>query len=356
MFDLIIIGAGIIGASAAYFAAQHMPSWNILLLDRSMIGTGATQYSVGLDFPYGRTPLQKRLSQESNEAYLQLKALMPELPIRSLPFFGVVSREHLSQVLSKFTLEDVHRAGEDEFQRLLRVYPDLRLGGEQVLLTGCRASYGFAAQIAQALVAQFRREAGAQCWEGVEVESLERAGERFALHTMDGRTLHGRRVLLATGPWSLRGPGAEFARAAGVRIKKVAALHIARVPARQQEPMIYFFDEDAFLLPIHERGEWVFSFTSQEWDCAPEISALKINAEERASALSVLARYCPSFVEDCSGGRVFCDAYSQDRGPLVARVPEMNDFIMAGACSGAGYRLAPGMAREALRHLSGFVL
>lgn len=101
-----------------------------------------------------------------------------------------------------------------------------------------------------------------------------------------------------------------------------------------------------------QRQEWLYSFTSQEWDCAPEVSRLTITQKDRDLALSILNRYCPSFVRDCHGGRVFCDAYSQDRAPLVAQVPGMTNFVVAGAGSGSGYRLAPAIGIKALEHFS----
>jgi glycine/D-amino acid oxidase-like deaminating enzyme len=350
-FDLTIIGAGIVGSAAAYFARARMPGWRVALLDRSVVGGGATLHSVGLDFPYGRSAAQKEIARESMRLFAGLRAEIPGLPIYDLPFFGVVSRENLRRVLGGFVLDGVHEADEAERRQLFGSYPELRLSGEQVLLAGCGASYGFPQRIAQTLVEKFKESGRNVCWEGVEVESLRAADGGYSLHTGDGRTIETRRVLVATGPWMLSGPGEEVSRGAGVRIKKVAAMHIDR-PPRPQDPILFFFDEDAFLLPIHAAGRWLFSFTSQEWDCAPEISRLRISEEDRALALSILRRYCPSFVEHCNGGRVFCDAYTPERVPVVAASEGESNLVLAGACAGSGYRLAPGIAAAALKHFS----
>jgi len=48
---------------------------------------------------------------------------------------------------------------------------------------------------------------------------------------------------------------------------------------------------------------------------------------------------------------VFCDAYTPTGEPLVERVPEA-PIVLAGAGSGAGFRLSPGLAHEALRLLT----
>jgi glycine/D-amino acid oxidase-like deaminating enzyme len=347
-FDLTIIGAGIIGSMAAYFASAQMPVWRTALLDRSVVGSGATLYSVGLDFPYGRSAAQREIASESIRLFAELRAEIPDLPIYELPFFGVVSKENLDGVLAGFALNGVRRADEADREHLLRSYPELKLSENQVLLTGCRASYGLPQRIAQILVDKFRESPGNVCWEGVEVQSLQAVEGGFSLHTGDGRTISSRRVLVATGPWMPRGPGGDAARDAGVRIKKVAAMHVDR-PPQLDDPILFFFDEDSFLLPVHTARRWLFSFTSQEWDCAPEVSRLRISVEDRALALSILRRYYPSFAEHCNGGRVFCDAYTPERVPLVAASAEAPNLVLAGACAGSGYRLAPGIAVSALK-------
>ena len=348
-FDLAVVGAGIVGATAAYLARRQAPEWSILVVDRSLVGDGATSYSAGLDIPYGRSAAQKEYSLLSTRVYAELARDIPGLPVRELPFFAVVSKARARDVLGGFTAEGVRVADAREESRLRESYADLVVSEEQVLLTGCTARYGFPPLVAAALVSSLKRGGRAECWEGVEVQNVRPRAGGFTLETGDGRAVFARRVLAATGPWVLGGPGGGFAADAGVRIKKVAALHVNR-PVRPQDPVLLFFDEDAFLLPVAERGEWIFSFTSEDWDCAPEVSRLKIDAGERERALRVLGRYCPSFVPLCRGGRVFCDAYSPGRVPLVARVAD--GFVVAGACSGSGYRLAPAVGLKALEQFT----
>ena len=350
-FDLVVIGAGIVGTMAAYVARQQRAEWRILLVDRSLVGTGVTQYSVGLDIPYGRNDAQQHYSRLSTAFYRDLKASIPELPLYELPFFGVVARENVNRTCTGFTNHGIRLATEAERAQLHESYPDLTINENQVLLTGCTARYGFPQAIVRTLVTRLSQGPQAECWEGVEIHTVQSGAEGFLLTTNDGRSIAARRVLVATGPWLLDGPGAGVARDSGVRIKKVAALHVNRCPTAS-DAILLFFDEDAFLLPVIQRQEWIFSFTSEEWDCAPEVSRLRISNQDRELALGILQRYCPSFVPYCHGGRVFCDAYSRDRVPLVTRVSERNDFVIAGAGSGSGYRLAPGIALEALSRLS----
>jgi glycine/D-amino acid oxidase-like deaminating enzyme len=355
-FDLVVVGAGIVGAMTVCLARREKPDWNILILDRSFVGDGSTRYSLGLDIPYGHSAGQKQLSLTSERLFRQLQTIIPDLPFQRLPLYGVASEARAGTVIGNFTGDTVHRADCHEEETLRRSYPDFRLPAGDILLAGCEGVYASPQIIASRLIDWSVESGMVECWEGVEAREVRACGgndgdDGFTLATTDGRSVQARRVLMATGPWLLQGPTADFAAGAGVRIKKTAALHIARRPA-PHDPILFFFEEDAFLLPLHERGEWMFSFTSQEWDVAPEISQLKISGADRDLALAILHRYCPSFVADCRGGRVFCDAYSPDRVPLVRQVSGMRDYIAAGACSGSGYRLAPAIALEALKQFS----
>jgi glycine/D-amino acid oxidase-like deaminating enzyme len=351
MFDLTIVGAGIIGANAFYLARQQKPGWRILLVDRSLVGKGASAYSAGLDFPYGRTPWQKELSDTSEKMYAEFKTRLPQLAVRRLPFMGVVKQQNRNSVVDRFTCGTIRCASDAERDRLFSILPGWRVGADQEILIGVDGAVGLVDQIVTSLVLDVCDPPRGNCWEGVTVADIRQKDGGHELECTDGRCIYSRRVLIATGPWALRGPESRSAKAAGVRIKKVAALHVLRNP-HLDSPVVYFFDEDAFLLPLVEGKKWILSFTSREWDCSPDPASLYIRPDERAEAISILERYCPSWVGDCCGGRVFCDAYSPDWAPIVRFIEK--DMVIAGACSGAGFRTAPAIAQAALRLFSGF--
>jgi glycine/D-amino acid oxidase-like deaminating enzyme len=346
-FDLAIVGAGIIGATTAYLAQVYKPEWRIVLLDRSFIGDGATHYSAALDLPFGRTTRQRAMAARSVSFYRDLKARYPELPIREIPFVLIAHAKDISNAAAAFIDADLHLASAKEWRQTRLKYPDLTLPQEYLAMMGSNARYSSSTQLASALVNKACSDRNVVCWEGAEVRDVEDIPSGHMLTLGDGRKITAKRVVIATGPWLTSGPGAGFSQASEIRIKKVAAMHIDWSP-RPDAPVLYFAAEDAFLLPLTQQGKLLLSFTAQEWDCPAEISRLRINPEDRALAVSILNRYYPALVEDCSGGRVFCDAYSQDRTPFVARIPTSQSLVIAGACSGSGVRLAPAIALEAL--------
>jgi glycine/D-amino acid oxidase-like deaminating enzyme len=343
--DLVVVGAGIVGVLAAVQAVRRHPEWQILLVDRSMVGSGATRYSAGLAIPFGRNEDHRRMERESTEFFRELRAELPGLPVRELPFHGVARAEIRDEIRSRCTVAGLREVDGPERARLEALFPGLRLAEDQRLLGGVQASYALPDPVTSTLALGLAERAAV--WEGVEVTALRAADGGVSLATADGREIAARRAILAPGPWALGGPAEELARRAGIRIKKVVALHLDLCPG-PDDPVLFFFDDDAFLLPIVERRHWLFSFTCQVWDCRPEAAELRITAEDRENGLAVLRRYCPGFAELCTGGRVFCDSYGPQWIPVVTSAPEAPQIVLATGCSGGGYRLGPAIARRAL--------
>jgi glycine/D-amino acid oxidase-like deaminating enzyme len=346
-FDFAVIGAGIIGATTAYLAHVHRPEWHIVLLDRSFIGDGATHYSAALDLPFGRTARQRAMAARSASFYRDLKARYPDLPIREIRFALIAHEKDISNAATTFVDAGLHLASAQEWHQVRLKYPDLTLPQEYLVMMGGNARHSSSKQLTSALVNKACNDGNVECWEGAEVRNVDGIPCGHMLALGDGRKITAKGVVIATGPWLTSGPRRAFSQAAGIRIKKVAAMHIDWCPP-PDAPVLYFAAEDAFLLPLQEHRKLLLSFTSQEWDCRAEISKLRIDPDDRALALSILNRYCPALVEHCCGGQVFCDAYSQDRAPLVARISTLHSMVVAGACSGSGVRLAPAIAMEAL--------
>ena len=350
-FDLAIVGAGIIGATTAYLAHARRPEWRIVLLDRSLAGDGATHYSAALDLPFGRNPRQQAMVKRSVNFYRDLKAWYLELPLREIPFVLIAHANEISSRAAAFVDAGLRLASAQEWHQVCLQYPALTLPKDYLAMRGSNARHSSPARLTSALIDKACDDDKVECWEGAEVQCVEDIPCSHKLILGDGRRITAKHVAIATGPWLTSGPGAAFSQAAGIRVKKVAALHVDWCPL-PDAPALYFAAEDAFLLPLPEQRKLILSFTAQEWDCSAEISRLRISPEDRALALSILERYCPSLAEHCTGGRVFCDAYSQDRAPFVARIPTSHNLVIAGACSGSGVRLAPAIALEALE-LSG---
>jgi glycine/D-amino acid oxidase-like deaminating enzyme len=350
-FDLAIVGGGIVGVATAYLARAQQRLWRTVILEKTVIGDGATRYSLALDLPFGRTPKHKLLAEQSINYYRDWKAADPDLPIYPIRFVLVVAAQDVDRVKTSFLDDTLHFADRQERFHLEADYPSLNIPPEYRILIGANARYGLPQAAACSLARKACAQGQVECWEGAEVIETCRDNGRFLIATADSRTVVAKRLVLAIGPWMTNGPATEFSRQQGVRIKKVAAIQVKHCP-RPDTPVLYFVAEDAFLLPDHDLGCYWFSFTSTEWDCAPQSLRPTIAAADREQALLVLEKYGLEFERYWSETRVFCDAYAPDRTPLVAALPDTPSFVVAGACSGSGFRLAPAIAAQTLRLLS----
>jgi glycine/D-amino acid oxidase-like deaminating enzyme len=341
--DAVVVGAGIVGAMIADRLSRTRPRQRIALLDQSLVANGATRFSAGLHMPYGRTARIRRLTRESETGYRQLARRDTSLPISPVRFVGIAAKQHVES-------ESVH------FTNAIRVtqprhiaassLPRMHRTGALAAIVVDGGHYANAAGVAERLIAPLRAATNVRVWEGVRVASFDAHNEFVDIELHDGRSLRAARAVLAPGPWVCMPPFQHAAKSFGIRIKKVVSLHIDLAP-RASDPAIYFLDDEAFLLPVRQRGHWLFSYACQHWDVVPDPDTLAVEKSDRQTALKILRRYFPELPDRCLSGRAFCDAYSPNREPVVARLPAMANVVFAGAANGSGYRLAPAIAAEA---------
>lgn len=345
-YDLAIIGAGIIGVCAAWYARSQHPQWRIVLIDQGKVGGGATHYSASLDLPYGHTPLRYQLAERSQELYLQLRKELPDLPIKDLIFYGIVSAQNAPSVLQQITDSNA-TLSPDIIPALLNDYPQLVLPAGTSIISDAAASQAVTNDVADLLAENFAATPGSSVIEHTKVIKVKSADNKFELQTSGGGCYGSARVIQATGPWKNEIAGPAFLTGQNTRVKKIVAFHIHHQP-KPTDPLFYFFDDDAFLMPKYEAGYWLFSFKCDHWDVLPAIETLHIDNTDIEKAQGILQKYYPSFAPLCTQGRVFCDLYAGDGDPVIDQAINNSNYVFAGAGAGSGYRLAPAIAEEAV--------
>ena len=341
--DLAVIGAGIIGSFVARYARAAYPGWRISLFDQSLAGSGASHYSATLDFPYGHTSIRRQLTTRSRALYQHLKKELPGLPFRELPFYGFIQKDKGEALLQQFT-DPMARLSPQELPGLASQMPGLQLPEGTTVLTGTQAQYATSNDIASLLGRKFSTTALSNLFESTRITSVIPEGNLIRLKSADGRSFECRRVVLATGPWQQPLLPESLPFPQKIRVKKVVAFHINRQPS-PTDPVLYFFDDEAFLMPRIEAGYWLFSFRCDHWDVSPN-APLDINEGDRRKALHILGEYFPALISHCNGGRVFCDGYTDNGDPVIASPEGYPNIIIAGAGAGSGFRLAPGIAEK----------
>jgi glycine/D-amino acid oxidase-like deaminating enzyme len=339
LVDVAIVGGGILGCLVARELLARSPDVSIVLLDRDMVAAGATRRSAGLHFPRGGTERVRRMSRYSQSYYERLSLNHPQLPIYPAG---------LSVVASQSTQDRLHETYLDQ-AKLARIddvpLPEFLLPPGSGVWSAEGGHYADVHGLTQAIATQLR--AAISIREAVRVCDLQPERDHVALELGNGQRLTATQVVLAPGPWVADPAWQALLASLRIRIKKVVAVHLDQ-PVAGPDQAVVFHDEDAFLLSLRYRGHWLFSYTCPQWGVDPDDLVDGVSPGDLADATGLLNRYAPSLATRCTGGRVFCDAYSGTGEPLVRVLDEDRRIVFAGAANGSGYRLAPAIAVEAV--------
>lgn len=342
-WDLVVIGGGVLGLMTAARARLDHPKWTVRVVERGRVGQGATAHSAGLSFPIARDPWQASLVRASDVGYRQLVAELPGLPVRDIDVLWVLARDQVPALAGRLVSAAVP-AGAEQVRALRDTYQDFVLRPDEVVMTTTeRCFYTYGAEIAERLARWLRSTDPGAVWEGVGAARTEQRGAGWEVVLDDGRVLSARRVVVAVGPWPSTELEPDTGYSSRLRVKKVAALHLAHQPPPDM-PCVVLWDDDAFVLPLHERGYCLFSYRNTTWDVDPD-ARIPLTPDDVADALAVLAPRSAELAARYSGGRVFCDGYTEDFVPLLRH---RDGLVAMGGCSGSGVRLAPGLAAAAL--------
>jgi D-arginine dehydrogenase len=334
--DVAIVGGGIIGCLIARELVSRSPGTSVAVLDRDVVGSGASRRSAGLHFPRGATRRVRDMADASQDYYERLKSNDPALPIYPLDM-SVLAR-------------DAEEVGQAYLGRA-NLTPVQEVPGNPVAIPdgtgvwngeGCH--YADVGALVVTLAGELRSRVRFR--EGVGVTAIEHGDDEVFLRLGTGESLRAATVVLAPGPWVHVPAWRSLVEPLGVRVKLVVALHIDQVPT-ERDRLIVFQDTDAFLLPMVHRSHWLFSYTSQHWDVRPDALTDGLTSTSLAEGREILEAYAPKLAELATAGRVFCDAYSPSREPLVRTLDHDARIVFAGAANGSGYRLAPAIAAEA---------
>ncbi len=318
--DVAVIGAGVLGCMIASELADRA---SVVVLDRDAIGSGASRRSAGLHLPRGRSERVRAMTAHSQDFYQRLREQDPSMPIWPVPAIVVASKEPMTYLPSAE----------------LTAMP----GFNTWSCHGCQ--HADVAALAQRLARRLRPRV--RFAEGVRLTEIIPDDHEVRLRLATGDIVTADRVVLAPGPWLNDPAWRELLAPLGLRVKRVVALHLDRV-ATSADSAVIFEDEDAFLLPLPDRGHWLFSYTCTEWDVDPDDPVRGLSRQHLDEATETLARYAPELAAGRAGGRVFYDAYSPDGEPWIRPVDAAGRVVFAGAANGSGYRLAPAVAAEAV--------
>ena len=207
--DILIIGGGIMGASAAYHLARR-GAGRILLLEKApLLGQGATGKCAGGVRHQFSSEVNIRLSIHSIRMMERFPEEMDqEIDLRLVGYlFMLTSRQEIEDFQRNVALQ--HRLGIDtqflDRDDIARLAPLIDLDAEPAILAGTfyhRDGLADPNSIVQGYAKQARR-LGADIRTSTPVRRLLREGDRIiGVETADGHRIHAGVTLLTAGPWS----------------------------------------------------------------------------------------------------------------------------------------------------------
>ena len=342
-WDLIVVGAGIIGVTVAWMA-QKFHRKNVLLIEQKLANRGATAYSLALRTPYFESATMQALVLKSKRLYEDNIDVLPECAPTRIPSFWIVQEADQDTLRSRLASDQLQVAWSAKQAELLKYLPGLHIRVNERLMYDPDDIVGSPIKTSEILLREYLHHGGTISV-GVRYTSCLESSWGVNVLLSDGICLSGTHVVVATGPWMAR----EFSSylLPPVRSKKIVAFHIHEVPLPGC-PIVQWMDEDIFLAPEYARNRYLLSVCSEEWDVVPDDSSVSIRDADVAFARFFLSEHFPRFVSAVSGGRVFCDGYSRTSAPYVSRDPFTKGVFYAGGAGGAGFRLAPAIADDVL--------
>jgi len=336
--DTVIIGAGIVGASVACFAA---PQGSVLLLEaESAPGFHSTGRSAALYAPsYG--PPQVRALTRASRAFFDAPpagfAAVPLLKPRPSMFVGSEADRDMLMALHASLLAEGTAALLLDSADALRRVPVLRPEACALAVI----DYGSSDIDVDALLQGYLRSAkaaGATLVGHARVTDLFRQDGLWAVHTADGRSFQARRLVNAAGAWadelalmaSAQPVGLQPRRRSAFLFEPPPGVDVADWPAVVAADESWYFKPDAGLLlgspanadPVHPHD-----VLAEETDVA-----LGIHRIQTATTLQIRRPR-----STWAGLRSFV----ADGEPVCGFDPAVDGFFWAAALGGYGIQSSP---------------
>jgi sarcosine oxidase subunit beta len=199
--DVVVVGGGLMGASAAFFLRKRGVS--VVLLERGLIGQQASGVNFGNVRRQGRYLPQLPLAHRSRDVWGRL----PELIGHDAEFIAtghvrVVYAESQMAVIEKYAVDakpwglDLQIIGRSE---LLERFPFF---GPEVIGGSYSPNDGHAnPRLAAPAFGRAAKREGAQVIENCEVLQVEKSGQDFRVSTASGLTITAPVALICSGAW-----------------------------------------------------------------------------------------------------------------------------------------------------------
>lgn len=353
-YDVIVIGAGVVGCSVAYHLAR-LGAARVLVVERDQIGAGTTAQSSGVLRTHYSVPQNVALALSSWTVFRDFARYLGDAEASA----GLVTcgyliaapdgpkAEALAAALhgqSAFGIE-VHRLDAAQARERL---PIARFDDAAVI--GYEPQAGFAdAYLVASGFARAARRLGVEILEGVAVDAPLRDanGRMHGVRTSRGNFSAGT-VISTMNIWSV-----DIERWTGVPTPVIAERHTVMAldgPVAYTHAMPVFKDLASrgmlYCRSYGNRQMMVGEGTAGERLSEPDIRQGPVGIDHVAEVGAQVAERFPSF-ETAGLASSWTGVYdvTPDWNPVLGRLPEVPGLIVAYGFSGHGFKLSPAVGR-----------
>jgi sarcosine oxidase, subunit beta len=354
--DIIIVGAGVAGASAA-FHLSRLGAGDVLVLDRGTVGAGMSSRSSALVRMHYTFRGEVELAVRSDRMFAQWPELTGRPPVvRRTGFARIVLPGEESALAANVRMQRSCGAQAEviDAAAFAGLAPGIRTDDLSQVAWEPEGGYGDGAIVAGDLLGA-ARDRGVRYQPNTPVSALQTTGGRITgVITGDGPLSAGT-VLLAAGVWV-----PPLLRGAGVDLPIETELHQVALlshPAGGGAPIacIDSTTQTYFRPEAGGRMTLVGSFTGPRGADPDQVLAAPDPATTHPDGLAELvgaaARRLPALA-DAGIARGVTGAYDMtpDCRPLLGEVPGLPGLVLAAGFSGTGFKISPAVG-EAIAEL-----
>lgn len=352
--DVVVIGAGVNGASLAYHLAISGVH-NVLVLEKQVAATGATGHSSGLVRMHYANEVEARLAL-SSYAYFRNWADMigGECGFRETGFIRTVARKNTEKLRANVAM--LQRIGVETSLITPAELHDLapHIWAEDILLAAYEPHSGYADPTATTLsLLDAARQHGVQLLQHIEAQGFITRGERVLGVQTSAGIIEAGTIVCATGAWTM-----ALLIKLGLRFPVWNVRHqvaILQRPTVSQAAHMTYIDGalDVYFRP-DSPGLTLVGGGAMEPGVDPDLFDRNADGRFVEEIAEKVSRRMPA-MENAAYIRGWSGIFniSEDLHPLLGPVPGYENLYAIFGCNGTGFKIAPAVGKALAEQIIG---
>jgi sarcosine oxidase, subunit beta len=343
--DVVIIGGGIMGTSAALFLRQRGRS--VTLIERGLVGQQASGVNFGNVRRQGRSLFQLPLANRASAIWRRMNELLgDDVEYIQSGHIRVCYRDRPEAVgqLEQYANDARPLGLELEMLSGTALQSRFPFFGPEVLAGSLSSQDGHAnPRLVSPAFARAAQRNGAAIVEQTHIVHAEKQGDDFVVTSADGRTFRAPVLLITAGAWA-NSLCAEFGEPVDL-ITRGPTMSVTEPVPYSIKPTVGVYtplEEESVYFRQIPRGNVIIGGSFRGAD--PELHRAYVKPENTLSQLKQVRRVAPALqrlhiIRVWSG----VEGYMPDNQPVMGPSERVSGLYYAFGFSGAGFQVGPGV-------------